>query len=164
MIRYLLMAFLLAGALVIEEMVGSIPYVGAISPNLGLLFVMGYAMKGSEEDFWILCFLSGLVKAGLAPGPAGAYILVYLALCWIVLRVRGLLFMEHALAQVTLVFLGGCLLHGWQVVASTLGYFPEIGGEMLLRTLLSSTFAAGLAPLAVKVLERSRLIRGLVRP
>jgi len=162
--RYLLLSFVLALALTIEGMAGSLPYVGFLAPDFALLFVLTYAIKGSGDDLWGLCFVAGVMKGSVNPEPAGFYILLYLAVAWIVLSTRGLLFIEYATTQIAVVFLSGCMLLAVYLAASSAGLFPGAGAGGVIGRLFSSAVTAALAPLAVEVYDRSKMIRTLLTP
>ncbi len=164
MIRYLILIFLLAAALVVREALATLPCVGCAAPAMGLLFVLVYAMKGSGEEFLILCFFAGILEGSLNNVPGGFFVLVYCSVAWVVIRIRGLLFTENALTQVVIVFLAGCFMEVAYLVALGAGMIAREGGGLeLLRPLCSSASAALMAPLASKVFEGSALIRGLFK-
>jgi|GEM_PF-3325040 len=165
MIRYGLMCFLLAGALVVERMVASFPHIGFLAPNCGLLFIMVYAIKSSGEDFWILCLFSGIVKGSLSFEPAGFYVIMYSIITMLVLKVRSLLFVELPVTQIVLVVLSGVFIEAGYLLAHVLHLLPgdRSSGELLLP-LCSSAVAAYLTPFAMRVYERSKLIQALFRP
>jgi len=162
MIRYALMIFLFAGVLVVEEMVRTAPLVGVLSPNCGLLFITLYALKARSEQFWIVCFWAGLLKGSIDPAPCGFFIALYLVIVWIVVRIRGLLYLEFHSTQVILLFFAGCL----QALACSIlvgfGLCPTGGWLDCLRVLGSSATAALLAPIALNVRTNSRFVRILL--
>jgi cell shape-determining protein MreD len=164
MIRYLILIFLLAAALVVREALATIPCVGYAAPAMGLLLVLVYAMKGSGEEYLILSFFAGVLEGSLSDLPGGFYILAYCSVAWMVIRIRGHLFTEYALTQVVIVFLAGCFMEVAYLLVLAAGVIaPEGGALELLRPLCSSASAALLAPLASKVFEGSSLIRGLFK-
>jgi len=162
MIRDLLMALLFAGALVVEEVVKTLPVVGVLSPDCGLLFMTLYALKARCERFWIVSFWAGLLKGSLVPIPCGFFILFYLLIVWIVLQIRGLLYVESPSTQVIVLFLAGSLQA--LLCALFVGTGLILDGDWIecLRILGSGATAALLAPAAVKIYVRSRFIRTLL--
>lgn len=162
MMRYLLMSLIFTGALVVEELVKTLPVVGVLSPNCGLLFIALYALKARCEHFWIICFWAGLLKGSLVPLPCGFFILLYLMIVWIVLQIRGLLYVEFLSTQVIVLFFAGCL----QALLCSLfigaGLFLDGDWVECLKVLGSSATAALLAPVAVKTYVRSRFVRTLL--
>jgi cell shape-determining protein MreD len=162
--RYLLLGLVLALALAIEGLAGSLPFIGFLAPDFALLFVLVYAMKGSGRDLLSLCFVAGVMKGSVSPESAGFYILLYLAAAAIVLRTRELLFIEFATTQVVLLFLAGCLALASHLALSSAGLIPGLGAGGVISRLLSSAVTAFLAPLAVEVYDRSRFIRTHLAP
>lgn len=163
MTRFLLMTLLLAGALVVEETAAGLPFIGAAAPDMGLLFVLTYAMKGPGRDTEVLCLLAGIMKGAVCSLPAGFFVLAYLGISRLVLLTRGHLFLEFFTTQMVVVFLAGCLLQAARALAAAGGLIP--GAEWgTAAPLLSSLTAALLAPLAVGIHDRSRLIRIMFRP
>lgn len=162
--RYILLTFILALVLAVEGMAESLPYIGFLAPDFALLFVTAYSMRGSGEDFWILCFAAGVVKGSVSPEPAGFYILAYLVITAVVLRTRGLLFINYATTQMVVLFLSGCFLLSSHLVLSATGLLPGAGAGGILGRIASCVVTAFLAPLAVEVYDRSRTIRTLLNP
>lgn len=162
MIRYVLMCFIFAGALVTEEVMRTLPVVGVLSPNCGLLFITVYAMKARCEKFWLICFWAGLLKGSLALLPCGFFIAFYLLIVWIILQIRGLLYVEFFSTQVILLFFAGCL----QALLCSLfigaGLFLDGDWIECFRILGSSATAALLAPVADKIYVQSRFVRTLL--
>lgn len=163
MTRFVLMTLLLAGALVAEETAAGLPLAGMAAPDMGLLFVLAYAMKGPGRDTEALCLLAGIMKGAVCGLPAGFFVLAYLGISWIVLRTRSHLFLEFVTTQMVVVFLAGGLLQAARALAAAGGVMP--GAEWgAAAPVLSSLTAALLAPLAIGIHDRSRLIRILFRP
>jgi hypothetical protein len=82
----------------------------------------------------------------------------------IVLRTRGLLFIEYATTQMFVLFLSGCFLLVSHLALSSLGFFPGAGAGGIFGRIISCVVTALLAPLAVGVYDRSRTMRTLLNP
>ena len=160
--RYFILCFILTAALVVEELLRTLPYVGYLSPNLALLFLMVYAMKGDGEKYWAICFLAGLLKGSLSSEPSGFYILTYIALTWLILRIRGLLYVRNISTQFVLIIFAGCLMEVIALLFLAAGCLPETGVGTIARPLCSSISAAFLMPLAVRLYDQYRFLRILI--
>jgi hypothetical protein len=163
MTRFVLMTLLLAGALVAEETAAGLPWLGPAAPDMGLLFVLAYAMKGPGRDVEVLCLLAGIMKGAVCGLPAGFFVLAYLGVSRLVLLTRGHLFLEFVTTQMIVVFLAGCLVQAARALAAAGGLIPAAEWGTA-APVLSCLTAALLAPLAVKIHDRSRLIRIMFRP
>lgn len=163
MIRYIILGLILACAVVIEEAFRTLPWFGCLSPNAGLLFILVYALNGDGDDLWSLGFVAGLIRGAVGPEPSGCFILAYIGVSWLVLKMRWALFVENALTQVAVALLAGCLFSAAFFLLCGVGSFTVSGAPNMVAPFTSSATAALLAPAASAVYERSRLLRILLK-
>ncbi len=163
MIRYLVLGMILAGAVVIEEALRTLPWIGVLSPNVGLLFMLVYALNGEGDDIWALALVTGLIRGAVGPEPSGCFILIYIGVSWLVVKVRWALFVENALTQVAVaIFAGG--LYSMLYLLLCLGGLPAQSGFLdMAAPFLSSSVAAFMVPAASAVYERSNIVRTLLK-
>jgi len=128
-------------------------------PDLLIPIVCFAALFAAEpaQALWISWGVGLLRDLGTA-GPLGQYALIYLAIAWVLVGVRTLLFREHPITQAAVG--GACAgLAGLASAACTSAFDGGIPlGLALSRSLGSALITALLAPVLVSLMARARFL------
>ena len=132
--------------------------VTAVAPDLAPLLAVYLGLFARRERVAAGVGIVGLLRAALGAEPIGAVVLLNLALAYLVLGLRDVLFGERIATQWVVAFLGGAV---FLVLRSTLGIVVPLGGEEgpigLARVAVSTLVATGIAPLLFGALRLLRV-------
>lgn len=160
MLKYLVIGVLFSGLLTLEAMLRNDMALGSYAPDMALVLILVYSIRGDGRLLAGLSLLMGFVKAAGCAAPAGPYILAYLATGFVLIKVRSFFFMERPLTQISLGLILGLLYFG--VMAA----FQRSG---LVRSTLdihlySCLTAAAIVPVASIVYGRLGPLRRKLHP
>ncbi len=148
-----------AAALIVETtLLADVAWAGA-RPDL-LVAVVAFAALFAPEPAGALgmAWAVGLMRDLATAGPLGQYALIYLVIGWSISGLRPLLFREHPLTQAAV---GGIAagIAGLASAACTSAFTGGIPlGLCLARAGASALATAVLAPIAITLLSRTRLL------
>ncbi len=138
-------------------------------PDLMLILAIHYALWGPWPDAAIAAWILGLLADMNSADRIGIHALCFGVAAWVILRVRQIVFRDHALTQIliTLLFtvaiqLTVSLYRRWGATAGS--------GDILIPALLTGVYTAACAPYLHWLLVRMgrwtglRTTRGLLSP
>jgi len=153
-----LMAVAVAALVVEMTLLANVAWAGA-RPDLLVPVVAFAALFAAEPSHaYGMAWAVGLLRDLGTAGPLGQYALIYLVLAATLASLRSLLFREHPLTQAAVGGLGAAAA-GLASAACTAAFAGGIPLTLCLARTASSAFATALvAPVAVTLLSRTRLL------
>lgn len=132
---------------------------GGARPDLLLTIVLFAALFAPEPPVALgTAWAAGLIRDLGSAGPLGQFALIYLVIAWTVVGCRPYLFREHPLTQAAL-GAAGAIVAGLASAACTSAFTGGVPlGLAVWRTAGSAAATAILAPAAVTLLSRTRLL------
>lgn len=162
-------AILTATAIVLQTSATPLVQIQSIRPDLMFLLAVFYALWGPWPDGAIAAWILGLIVDLESHDRIGLHALIFGVAAWAMIRIRQIVFRDHAITQilVTLVFtalvhVAGGLYNGWGSESAGNGY--------LWPALMTGIYTAICAPYFHWVLMRLgrwtglRPTRGLLSP
>ncbi len=132
--------------------------VTAVAPDLGPLLAVHLGLFARRERVAGAVGLLGLLRGAVGAEPIGAVVLTHLALAYLVLTLRDVLFADRVVTQWVVAFLGGAV---FLVLRLVIGLVVPLGGEEgaggLARLAVSTLLATAIAPLLFALLRTLRV-------
>jgi rod shape-determining protein MreD len=123
-----------------------------------LLACFGALFARDRRQALLLCWTIGLVKDTGSAGPLGLHALLFLAVAWVIVTLKQVLFRESLVIQAAVAAAGcaACALATALFVSVTAGGIPA--SLWIARTLASAIVTALLAPALVALLLKARFL------
>lgn len=132
--------------------------VTSVAPDIGPLLAVHLGLFAKRERVAGAVGILGLLRAALGAEPVGAVVLTHLALAYLVLALRDVLFAERIATQWVVAFLGGAV---FLVLRLVIDLVVPLGGEEgaagLARLAVSTLVATAIAPLLFATLRLLRV-------